>query len=214
MFFSFEWNFPKGALLNLRKKLLMFIAFFAPVNAASGESINFQEIHDSHWAKAQIMDAVEKGYVSGFPDGTFRPDEPVSRAQFIRMLVDALDLPHVQQGNPWYQPYVAAVLETGIHRAQDFDGTYDHPMSRLEMIRLAVRAIHAETEWFTDAEFVAYSAEKGILHGDPDGNLKLEGYATRAESVVVIERILELRRGLEIPVNEKAISNAKEWREN
>lgn len=168
---------------------------------------DFKDVQDKHWAKAQIMLAVAKGYVSGFPDGTFRPDEPVSRAQFIRMLVDALKLPHVEQGQPWYQPYVAAVLETGIHKAEDFKTDYDKSLTRLEMARLSVRATELDG-LFEDDSWMVYATEKGIIHGVGNGVLQPEGLSTRAQAVAVIERVLAIVSGQKLPTDEKAIETA------
>ena len=45
---------------------------------------------DHHWAKESIQKQVSKGRLEGFPDGTFRPDEPVTRAQ-LAVILDRLD---------------------------------------------------------------------------------------------------------------------------
>ncbi|MFC4600819.1 S-layer homology domain-containing protein [Cohnella hongkongensis] len=43
-----------------------------------------------HWAEAGIRQAVEKGNVAGYPDGSFRPNRTVTRAEFVVMLMGAL----------------------------------------------------------------------------------------------------------------------------
>ncbi|WP_264842746.1 S-layer homology domain-containing protein [Caldinitratiruptor microaerophilus] len=43
-----------------------------------------------HWAEASIREAVAAGYVHGYPDGTFRPDAPVTRAELLALTVKAL----------------------------------------------------------------------------------------------------------------------------
>lgn len=177
-------------------------------NGEDAPAAGFQDVPAGHWAKAQIEQAVDQGYVSGFPDGTFRPDEQVSRAQFIRMLVDALKLPHVEQGDPWYQPYVASVIEVGIHRESDFDSGYDQLLTRLEMTRLIDRAIRVDTTNFTDKDYIVVATENGLIHGKDGRDLNITGYATRAESVVVIERVLAKTLGRKIPVSEEAVKAA------
>jgi hypothetical protein len=52
--------------------------------AADGGS-SFSDVAD-HWAQAEIEQAAALGWVQGYPDGTFRPDEPVSRAEAMTMI--------------------------------------------------------------------------------------------------------------------------------
>jgi hypothetical protein len=184
------------------------------VFATDPESVTtFSDVKAGYWAKAQIEEAVRKGYVSGFPDGTFKPEQKVSRAEFIRMLVDALKLPHVEQGTPWYQPYVAAVIETGIHRESDFKTEYDQPLTRLEMVRLAVRASNADLDASPNAKddmwLVFRGTETGILAGVGAGKLDLQGTSTRAQAVAIIERILSVKAGKKLAVDKYAMSAAE-----
>ena len=61
------------------------------VNLSGGlekESINiFKDVADGTWYKNYIAAASEKGYISGFEDGTFKPEEPVTREQFVAMIL-------------------------------------------------------------------------------------------------------------------------------
>ncbi|HHY34711.1 MAG TPA: S-layer homology domain-containing protein [Firmicutes bacterium] len=43
-----------------------------------------------HWAEAEIVYAFHKGIVTGYPDGTFRPDASCSRSEFVVLLLRAL----------------------------------------------------------------------------------------------------------------------------
>lgn len=192
--------------------LLLSVPVFA-VSANAGEDTSaaagFRDVPTGHWARDRIEQAVEKGYVSGFPDGTFHPEERVSRAQFIRMLADALKLPHVERGEPWFRPYAAALIDVGMHRETDFNGGYDEWLTRLEMTLLIDRAIGLDTGDFTDKDYVVAAAENGLIHGKGNGELDIYGYTTRAEAVVVIARVLEKARGRGIPVSEAAVEAAR-----
>jgi hypothetical protein len=46
-----------------------------------------------HWAEAWIEQLAEEGLAAGYPDGTFRPDTPVSRAEMAVFLVQTFGLP-------------------------------------------------------------------------------------------------------------------------
>lgn len=68
-----------GALLNP-----------APVVAQSNNNNRFADVSQNYWATDFIMALVNRGVIAGFPDGTFRPDAPVTRAQFAAMVQSAL----------------------------------------------------------------------------------------------------------------------------
>ena len=53
-----------------------------------------------HWAAAEIQQAVSTGYVQGYPDGTFRPDAGVTRAEFVTMLDGAFQVPAGRMKTP------------------------------------------------------------------------------------------------------------------
>ena len=44
---------------------------------------SFTDMDDSHWAKAAVDNAVSLGIINGYPDGTFRPDDPITRAEVM-----------------------------------------------------------------------------------------------------------------------------------
>jgi len=46
---------------------------------------------EGHWAQAYVEHAATRGYVLGYPDGTFRPDKPISRAETVTMVNRCLD---------------------------------------------------------------------------------------------------------------------------
>lgn len=45
-----------------------------------------------HWAQAEVEAAAQAGWVNGYPDGTFRPDGQVARAEFVKLLLGAVHL--------------------------------------------------------------------------------------------------------------------------
>lgn len=84
-----------------------------------GDSATFSDVSSSHWAYDEIETAVRLGFLQGYADGTFRPDEPVTRAQVAAMISKALGRGPlidgkvaVQQHFPdvtpsdWYFPWV------------------------------------------------------------------------------------------------------------
>ncbi len=68
-----------------------------------------------HWAWEQVADAVARGWVSGYPDGTFRPDQPVTYGEFSKMLVLAKGLPPAPgpADVDWSSPWRNAAIQAG-----------------------------------------------------------------------------------------------------
>jgi len=176
----------------------------------------FKDVSNRHWAKSRIEQAVSKGYVSGYPDGTFHTKQAVTRAEFMKMVVDALKLPHSQGGSPWYQGYISAAFEFGLLAETDSEA-YEKPIKRVEMLRILSRALALEEPYreymdlfralekpdlpFVDNELfqkrdlpnIALAYGSGIAGGFPDGTMGVNRTVTRAEAVVMMEKWLEVR---------------------
>ena len=85
-------------------------AFLSLIN--SSNDTDFNDIKN-HWAKDTIEKWKDKGVISGYPDGTFKPDNPVTRAELAKILTLAFDL---QERSPlgyedvksenWYYSYL------------------------------------------------------------------------------------------------------------
>ncbi|MGY6529181.1 MAG: S-layer homology domain-containing protein [Cyanobacterium sp.] len=67
----------------------------APVMAQSNQ---FNDVSPNHWASEFIGALVQRGVIAGFPDGTFRPEAPVTRAQFAAMVQSALPKDNIRGG--------------------------------------------------------------------------------------------------------------------
>lgn len=67
--------------------LLLSTALFpAQVTRAAAVS-SFKDVPKTHWAYTTIMEGVEKGYLEGFSNGTFKPNDSVTVAQFLKMVL-------------------------------------------------------------------------------------------------------------------------------
>ncbi|HJB04075.1 MAG TPA: S-layer homology domain-containing protein, partial [Candidatus Evtepia excrementipullorum] len=72
--------------------LLLAVAMMVPLAlAAPSTEGSFSDVED-HWAQAEIEKAVATGWVDGYPDGTFKPEKTITRAEFTKMILDATHL--------------------------------------------------------------------------------------------------------------------------
>jgi hypothetical protein len=181
-------------------------------SATDRNAIAFSDISE-HWAEESIKQAVLDGIITGYPDGTFRPDGPVSRAEFTVMLAHALDLDGSGASLPftdrveigaWAEEAVARAVLAGIVNGYG-DGRFqpNAPITRSEMATMIARALQlptvaiAQTD-FTDDDRIpgwAKSAVESlrkldIVIGRGDGKYVPDDKLTRAESVVALLRML------------------------
>ncbi len=163
-----------------------------------------------HWAAAEIERAISSGYVKGYPDGTFRPDAGVTRAEFVAMLDSAFQVPAGQNENTpvdvsdqdWFAQDVKSALADGFVSGYP-DGTFQpqDEVSRQEascMLAKLLKPDGAGDLSFSDTDDIAGWAKTsvsglvaaGIMTGYPDGSFRLQEVITRAEAVVMINKAL------------------------
>jgi hypothetical protein len=157
-----------------------------------------------HWAELSIQTAVEKKYVDGYDDGSFKPDLPISRAEFIKMLSSAAgEKVEKVEGNDWYVPYVNRLKELSVIPVE-FPERYNEPLQRFEMAMLSARSVDKALKGsMLDA------VQLGLIHGVSATDLAPYGTSTRAQALTIIERILSAKKGEKLPVDKYAASSAE-----
>lgn len=76
--------------LSIYLAIILLVTALAPVNVGANNA-SFSDI-DGHWAKEDIEALAEAGIVNGYVDGTFRPNNEITRSEFVKLVVDAFDL--------------------------------------------------------------------------------------------------------------------------
>ncbi len=77
----------KGAATNCPGKNFDMTAFRKRLEA---DKVGKKD-YEGHWAEEYIKKAINAGYMSGYPDGSFKPDNPITRAEFCRVLSFIID---------------------------------------------------------------------------------------------------------------------------
>ncbi|MDF2959733.1 MAG: xynA5 [Paenibacillus sp.] len=171
----------------------------SPLSAeAKPEDIRFSDI-EGHWAEEPIAEAVSSGIASGYEDGTFKPDRVISGREFITMLASSLQIPRVaalsdrSNGDKSNDPLLESLLDAGILQADEFsDEAIDHELRRSDMIKLAVNALEPEGAGGEPDVIWKRAETAGLLDSAQEEQAALESKATRAEAVVVLQRLQRL----------------------
>ena len=71
-------------------RIILCVSIFCAISCMS--SVSAFSDTEGHWAKDVIKEMADKGIIHGFEDGTFRPNDNVTREQFAKLLVETLDL--------------------------------------------------------------------------------------------------------------------------
>jgi hypothetical protein len=187
--------------------LTLALSILATSHAYAADLIDIQD----HWAAASIQTAISKGYVDGYPDDTFKPDDPISHAEFITMLSKATGNIGTDEDS-WYAPYVSGLQAKKVLFEREINDL-NHSMTRLELATLSLRMVDEKLQ-DPDAqitkESVMYSAVKaGLIQGMADGALEPDQPTTRAQSVLMIERVLSTLKGEQLDVDKMALQLAE-----
>lgn len=177
----------------------------------------------SHWSRSEVEAAAGLGLFSGYADGRFRPDQPITRAEFVKIVVAgfgftdpggvALDFTDAAaiEGSV-FAPFIRAAVAAGLIGRADFSGgalDMDRPITRVEMARILARALHDEPlpaggsqSQLSDVPagelgtYVLDTLQRGIVNGYPDGTFGPNRTATRAEAAAMLLRAMRARAGL------------------
>lgn len=108
---------------------------------------SFRDVTSTHWAFASVERAAELGLVTGYSDGTFRPDTPVTRAQFVLMLWRMCGKPAAAKAASfadasadWYQDALSWAVEKGyVNGLSDTRFGPDAPITRQQAMAILFR---------------------------------------------------------------------------
>ena len=95
----------------MKRIFVILFCLTIPCNAVKAET-KFNDV-DGHWAEEVIEKWQDAGYINGYPDGSFKPDNSVTRAELSKILSSAFDLSESQQisyedvsNDEWYYSYL------------------------------------------------------------------------------------------------------------
>ena len=179
------------------------------INSYANEKLTskivFSDVSDDYFAKAQIEEFINAGIIEGYEDGTFRPKNNVTRAEFVKIVNKAFGFN--QAGNKSFKDVkddalyandVKIAVEKGyIDGFEDNTFRPQEKITREQMAKILGTILNikgdGQTDFLDDVSiatwakpFVDALVDRGIINGYPDKTFKPKGNATRGEGVCVI----------------------------
>ena len=192
----------------------------------TSEQISFEDVK-GHWAENTIKTLATNNYINGVDENHYSPNTYLTRAQFVKMATDTLNLQHPAysasykdvKGDEWYTPYLQIATNLSLlDPALVSDGFFypDRAITREEAASIAARvAVLKEAKKaedlisFTDEGDVSSwaktavkdAAAYGLITGYETGKFLPKNTITRAEAAQILYRIAELSTIFDIYVD-------------
>lgn len=162
---------------------------------------------DNHWAKTAINELLETGAMFGYSDNTFRPAQPITRAEFTYAIVKAFNLwaettyTFGDTADHWAKNEISiAAANKLVAGYSDRQFGPEDPITREQMAVILVKAARLNPTTgnltFSDKDkisswaygIIVTATNKNILSGYPDNTFNPQGTASRAEAANVIHK--------------------------
>ncbi len=196
-----------------KKKMTLTLAIILVLSSftASFAAVNMTDLNEVSWAKATIEKWAGIGLVSGYADGTFKPGNAITRAEFTVIAYNAFELEttsrkafdDVKTSDWFYQPVSQMAAQGFISGYGDGSFKPNAPITRAEaaIILVNIQGLKANPEAisvFEDANlippwaagYIGAAFEAKNISGYPDGTFRPGANITRAESVVMLDNAI------------------------
>lgn len=186
-----------------------------PGTSAGGQSL-YADVSRGHWAYSYIEQLSQIGAVAGSGEG-FEPERQVTRAEYLKMLLNVVVLPEIESENPftdiaqdaWYTEYVRKALANEIVFGMSENRfAPESGISRQDMAVMTVRALakigvavsdNGQAAFADGGTIASYAQESvaalgalGILGGDENGAFRPNDSLSRAEAAKVVAMIANI----------------------
>ncbi len=173
--------------------------------------VSFKDITDSHWASEYIIKLAQYGVIGGFEDGTYRPEDLVTKEQFVKMVVEAFGIKSDKtttsfadvSASHWANEYIAIAVGKGIINGKsETEFGIGENLSRQDAATIIIRVADmagyklpatASVSFADNGEISDYAKDgvtrlsaAGVLSGMGDGTFKPLGNLTRAQAAKIL----------------------------
>lgn len=165
-----------------------------------------------HWAEAVIQKWLEMEYITGYPDGTFRPEEFITRAEFVKIVNNTfgfketaeITFTDVKEEKWYYEEIQKAYKEGDIVGVSETEFAPEDYITREQAAIIMTRLLELAgnekgADVFSDSnkisswakEYVGAAAEHNLIKGYEDNTFRPQNNIKRAEALVLLDRILK-----------------------
>lgn len=204
-----------------RKVLIIGAIFFCGMNKTFAAETNFSDI-EKHWAKETIEKFVINEIVNGYEDNTFKPDNNVTCAEFLKMIVVAGKYDLVREGNSiWPDFYINTAKENNLIADEEVQN-YETLITRKQACKIIANFIDVSEvktarnkfkDLSGDCDEILKLVNLGVIGGYKDKTFKGDNYLTRAEAITIIDRGIKkkdtLVKSRKYSVDDTTLSNYK-----
>ena len=195
---------------KLISSLLLGSILMTPIYAHSNPNLN--DISE-HWAKKEINQFISSGYVNGYEDKTFRPDNSITRAEFVKLVNKYFGFNNSEDIkfsdisiNDWYYKDICIASKVGyINGYEDKTFKPDKTITREEVSKILISVknkqdnVYDKLNKYPDKNkvsnwakpYVEGAIEQGYLKGNDLGLLNPTNNITRAESITILSRVVK-----------------------
>lgn len=189
-----------------------------PALAATTTASGFSDLSASSTYYNAVMDLKARGIISGYPDGTFKPDQVVNRAEALKLILGAAKVVVPTDaamglagfsdvdGSAWYAPYLRKALSMGVVQGYP-DGTFKpgQTVNLAENLKMLIKAENidlsqvfaigtpyndvAPDAWYRS--YLEYANEGNLIEAaDANGNIHPDQGMTRGKLSELLYRLL------------------------
>lgn len=137
-----------ASLLLVFSLCLVIFNYKIPTKAQEG----FPDVPPDYWAYEAIMDLVRRGILSGYPDGTFKPENPVKRSETAVILTKVFNLELLKPERAtyvdvpkthWSYGYIEVIGKTKLMNDSIENGRFrpEENLKRIEFVPISVKAL-------------------------------------------------------------------------
>ena len=216
----------RAGFIKIALMAALSIALALGIPAAPPSNRVFTDVAPGSWYEPQVLDMARRGWLNGYPDGSFRPNRPVTAAELVAITARCAGVANTGgDGGHWASGYLRTGLDRGWYDWDEIPPTgetFGKPIQRQLAVKILMRALLPDVrgDYNTESQKIrdfsqldgryyeevlaAYSV--GVARGDGSGRFHPKSSLTRAEACTLIDRARRLIEELPAPSRSPAPS--------